>query len=299
MLQDRREYPRLVPGSLLFVHVGQYTGPLSNLSEGGFAVNGLFPEIQHEVCCLALDLEDSGFGFPLRATAQTAWTSAAENRTGLRFVNLPANSRQQLREWISAHGAATVKEPETQAFRFPARHAQFDFAAIRRQLTAGVIATELEVARREDRLLRLMGLCLTAMTLLLALVFLGYSLGSRGDHRPTQVLAPVATGPDLPAAPQAEPAETSPTTSPLPSTVPLDVPGFVLQVAAMRYEANADGLSEILQENDFPAFVFKRNTDRFYKVAVGSFADAESAAVVKRKLERQGFKSILRHWSPE
>jgi hypothetical protein len=276
--------------------VGQYTGPLSNLSEGGFAVNGLFPEIQDEVCCLALDLENSGFGFPLRATAQTAWTNAAENRTGLRFVSLPANSRQQLREWISAHGAATVKEHPPQAFRFPARDAQFDFAAIRRQLTAGVIATELEVARREDRLLRLMGLCLTAMTLLLALVFLGYSLGSRGD-RPTQVLAPA--GPDLPAAALAEPAEISPTTSPLPSTVPLDVPGFVLQVAAMRYEANADGLSEILQENDFPAFVFKRNSDRFYKVAVGSFADAESAAVVKRKLEKRGFKVILRHWSPQ
>jgi cell division septation protein DedD len=67
----------------------------------------------------------------------------------------------------------------------------------------------------------------------------------------------------------------------------------------LTHEANADGLSETLQDNNFPAFVFKRNTDRFYKVAVGSFADAESAAEVKRKLEERGFKAILLRWSPE
>jgi hypothetical protein len=34
-------------------------------------------------------------------------------------------------------------------------------------------------------------------------------------------------------------------------------------------------------------------------VAVGAFADADPAAVVKRELEKQGFQAILRQWSPE
>jgi sporulation related protein/PilZ domain-containing protein len=297
LLQDLRQYPRLVPGSLLLVHVDEYTGRVSNLCEGGFAVDGIFPKIQGEVFCLALDLPDSSS--PMRATAQTAWTSDSENRTGVHFVHLPASSRQQLSEWISAQVAATVMERSPQAFRAPARDAQFNFAAIRRELTSGVNPTELEAERRHGRSRRLTGLCLTTMTFCSALFFLGYYLGSRSDFRGTRMLAPAATTPDLPAAAQVESAEPSPAKNPLLSTVSLDAPGFVLQVGAMTHEANAEGLSETLQENDFPAFVFKRENNRFYKVAVGSFADAESAAEVKRKLEKQGFKAILLRWSPE
>ena len=100
MLQDRRQYPRLVPaGSPLFVHMGEHTRLLANISEGGLAVYGL-PEIQGEVFSLTLDLPHCGS--PMRATAQIAWTSDLKRRTGVRFVDLPAKSRQQLRDWMSA-----------------------------------------------------------------------------------------------------------------------------------------------------------------------------------------------------
>jgi hypothetical protein len=296
LLQDLRQYPRLVPGSLLLVHVDEYTGRVSNLCEGGFAVDGTFPKIKGEVFCLALDLPDSSS--PMRATAQTAWTSDSENRAGMHFVHLPAGARQQLREWIFAQGAATVNARSPQVLRASA--AKFNFPAIRRPKTSGVNPTELEAKWLHGRLPRLTGLCLTALTLCSVLAFLGYYLGSRNDSRGTKMLAPAATTPDPPpAAAKVESAEPSPAKNPLLSTISLDVPGFVLQVGAMTHEPNADRLSEILQENDFPAFVFKRENDRFYKVAVGSFADAESAAVIKRKLEKQGFKAILVRWSPE
>ena len=67
----------------------------------------------------------------------------------------------------------------------------------------------------------------------------------------------------------------------------------------MTHESNAVALSESLQRNNFPVFVFKRSSDRFYKVAVGAFVDGDSAEAVKRELEKQGLKAILRHWSPE
>ena len=297
MLQDLRQYPRLVPGSLLFVHVDEYTGRVSDLCEGGFAVDGIFPKIQGEVFCLTLDLPDGGS--PMRATAQTTWTNDSKNRAGMHFVHLPAGSRQQLREWISAQGTATVKVRSPQILRASENDARFNFPAIR-QLTSGVNPTELDGKWLHGRLRRLTGIGLIAMTLCSVLAFLGYYLGSRSDSRGTKMLAPAATTPDPPpAAAKVESAEASPPKNPLLSTIPLDVPGFVLQVGAMTHESNADKLSETLQENDFPAFIFKRNTDRFYKVAVGSFADAESAAVVKRKLEKRGFKAILLRWSPE
>lgn len=277
MFHDRRKYHRLVPGSPLLVHVGERTGLLSNLCEGGLAVNSRFPEVQGEVFWLAVDLPDSSS--PMWTTAQTTWTSDSENRTGVQFVRLPATSREQLRQWVSAAQAA-IPLPWQPTFRVSARDAQVSLAAVHPQLTSGVEPTDLEAARPPARLRRLTGLLLTIATLCSAFFFLRYYLGSSSEYARSRTLAPAATNPS-------------------PSTIPLDVPGFVLQVGAMTSENNANALSETLQRNDFPAFVFKRSNDRFYKVAVGPFADADSAAEVKRKLEKQGFQANLRRWSPE
>jgi len=375
LFHDRRQYPRVVPTAPLLVHVGEYTGLLSNLCEGGLAVNSRFPEIQGEVFCLAVELP--GSSSPMRATAQTSWTSDSENRTGVRFIYLSSTSRQHLREWMSAQATATVKErPPTfralarhaqlnlaavyrqltslrewmsaqatatmkewppifralarhaqlnlaavyrqltslrewmsaqatatmkewpPTFRALARDAQFNLAAVYRQLTSGVERTELKAAWRHAGLFRLTVLVLTVAALCSALVFLGYRLGRRSEYQRTQTPAPRAKLADPHARGQVEPAKLSPATNPSPPKFHLDVPGFVLQVGAMTNESNAEAMSETLQRNNFPAFVFKRSTDRFYQVNVGSFADADSAAVVKRQLEKQGFKAILRYWSP-
>jgi len=232
----------------------------------------------------------------MRVTAQTTWTSDSEDKTGLRFVHLPAASRQQLREWVSARSTTTVKEVPP-AYITSQSDAQFNLAEVRRQLSAGVELAE--APRRNDALLRLTGLVLAAATLCSVFIFLDYYLGSGRRHPQTRTLAPVAETVGLHARGQEEPEKLPPATNQPPITAPLDTPGFVLQVGAMTHESNANALSESLQRNNFPAFVFKRSSDRFYKVAVGAFTDANSAAVVKRELEKQGFKAILRQWSPD
>jgi hypothetical protein len=85
----------------------------------------------------------------------------------------------------------------------------------------------------------------------------------------------------------------------LAATLSWDRPGFVLQVAAMKHEDNAEALAETLRQNNFPAFVFKRGTDPFYRVAIGVYGDTDSAVRVKNVLERQGSRAILRRWIPE
>ena len=294
MFPDRRQYPRLVPGSPLLVHADKYTGLLSDLCEGGLAVHSRFPNTEGQFFFLTVELLP-GSNSTMRVMAQTTWTSDSENKTGLRFVHLTDASRQQLREWVSAQSTTTVKEVPLSCITSQ-RGPQFNFAEVRRQLSAGV---ELESPRRNDALLRLTGLVLAAATLCLFFVFRDYYLGSGKRHPQTRTLAPVAETVGLHARGQEEPEELPLATNQPPITVPLDTPGFVLQVGAMTHESNANVLSESLQRNNFPAFVFKRSSDRFYKVAVGAFTDANSAAVVKRELEKQGFEAILRQWSPD
>jgi cell division septation protein DedD len=79
---------------------------------------------------------------------------------------------------------------------------------------------------------------------------------------------------------------------------PVDRPGFVLQVGAMTHKDNADALAESLRKRNFPAFVSHRGTDRFYRVVVGPYSDADSTFTVKEELRKQNFDAIRLSWNP-
>jgi len=70
--------------------------------------------------------------------------------------------------------------------------------------------------------------------------------------------------------------------------------GVVLQVAAMARHADAVALAQALQRKKFPAFVVTPGDDRYYRVQVGPYVDAQSADLARQKLESQGFKAITR-----
>jgi DedD protein len=69
---------------------------------------------------------------------------------------------------------------------------------------------------------------------------------------------------------------------------------LVLQVAAMARQTDAVALAQALQQKKFPAFVLSPGADRYYRVQVGPYADAQSADLARQKLENQGFKAITR-----
>jgi cell division septation protein DedD len=68
----------------------------------------------------------------------------------------------------------------------------------------------------------------------------------------------------------------------------------VLQVAATARQADAVALAQALQQKKFPAFVLPPGADRYYRVRVGPYTDAQSADLARQKLESQGFKAITR-----
>lgn len=94
--------------------------------------------------------------------------------------------------------------------------------------------------------------------------------------------------------------QTQPMLSPISSQAArLEAPGFILQVGAMSHQANADALAADLRKNNYPAFVYSRGSDGFYRVAVGPFRDEKSPVKTKAQLEKRGLKPFLRAWAPE
>ena len=109
---------------------------------------------------------------------------------------------------------------------------------------------------------------------------------------------PAATtkpAPSAPAAakPAAKPAASS--TSHITVGSPLIPKGaIVLQVAALEKESDAMAMAQALQQRKFSAFIVPPSADKYYRVQVGPFATAQTAAAAQQQLESQGFKSIIK-----
>jgi cell division septation protein DedD len=69
---------------------------------------------------------------------------------------------------------------------------------------------------------------------------------------------------------------------------------IMLQVAALQRESEARALAQVLQQNQFPTLVLTPATDKFYRVQVGPYADAQSAATARHELQAKGFNPIIK-----
>ncbi|MFY9529937.1 MAG: SPOR domain-containing protein [Candidatus Acidiferrales bacterium] len=155
--------------------------------------------------------------------------------------------------------------------------------------------------RRDGQSPYLIGVLVAGVLLSSSAVFLGYYFGAVRDKQPGTVFTAVAKVPQAPvksSAAPVSPSNPSPTTTPSrPATRSLNIPGFVLQVGAMRQEENARKLADALRQRSLPVFVFRRGG--LYRVAVGPYSDAHSTVTVKDQLDKQGFQAFLRRWFAE
>jgi|SRR5215471_1710709 len=70
---------------------------------------------------------------------------------------------------------------------------------------------------------------------------------------------------------------------------------YLLQVAAVRSEADAASLASELRKKRFPAFVQTPQGDKYYRVQVGPYNDQKAVQSAKKGLEASGFKAIIKH----
>ena len=123
-----------------------------------------------------------------------------------------------------------------------------------------------------------------------------------GDSKkPEDHLKPVKSAPA--AAPKTVPALVRTTAPPRTVSAPPKSPNtsfiptgsYILQVAALRKEADALELAKGLQKKKFLAFVVTPQTDKYYRVQVGPYPDAKFADAARKSLEGAGFKAIVKH----
>ena len=320
MLQDRRQYERLTPNSpqLVLLDESKYS-LLFDLSEGGLALEGFTAKNPQDVIALEFDLPE-GNGC-ISARAEVAWTSGSGYRSGLRFLEMPDASRQHLREWISGvslkrsaaletgvEPAATTPNEEL-LLRPAAPEAKEEERAGLRSVPAiprrfNYNANEVDDDFYDGRAGHLAAIVVSVILMSSLAFVMGYYwhqgriVRARREAALAARAAAASKTPEdaVPSADAAQPPSSSAGSS---APLALDSPGFVLQIAAMANEGNADAMSATLHQKNFPAFVFKHNADSLYRVAVGPFPDADSAAKTKSELEQQGFKPILKNWTPE
>jgi cell division septation protein DedD len=320
MSEDRRLHQRLMPHSPPPVYLGESrSGLLFDFSEGGLAVDCLPADFERREPIISVAFDLPGGGANVRASAEIVWTNDVDCRTGLRFVDLSEFSLQPLREWIAASGFAValpaleeVVEPETAVesaevveFGTAGRFISLPVLPVARQQAEGELArlrTAISAGRvnRLSRIRRRAVIFLAVVIFAPASFFLGHVLANWG-YKP-QAVEPlvVASSARADANKLSKTLETPPATTPAPSgALSFDKPGFVLQVGAMIHESNADVMRTTLAQKNFPVFAVRRGSDRFYKVCVGPYADADTAAKVKDQLETQGFKAIVKQWSPD
>ena len=70
--------------------------------------------------------------------------------------------------------------------------------------------------------------------------------------------------------------------------------GYVVQVAAVAKQEDADVLADALRKKSYPVFVMNTANDKLVRVQIGPFADLKQAEDMKAKLAGDGYNAIVK-----
>ncbi len=113
----------------------------------------------------------------------------------------------------------------------------------------------------------------------------------------TQAPAPAAQAPadtGTSAAPPQTPADTNAATQPGPAQPAASGPGYLVQVAAVSKQEDADSLVDALKAHQYAAFISNQASDKLFHVQVGPFAEIKDAEATRAKLVADGYSPILK-----
>ena len=71
-------------------------------------------------------------------------------------------------------------------------------------------------------------------------------------------------------------------------------PGYMVQVAAVTKQEDADALVNALRKKQYPVFVTTVATDKLFHVQVGPFPDAKDAEAMRARLLGDGYNPIVK-----
>ena len=320
---DRRVYPReQIPFTLNLFHLelGQNkAGTVLNISEGGLAVQAIAASIEDRLPQIRFKFSRSESWIETRG--RVVWANGSRDMAGVEFISLSDEGRDQLRQWLAeiqtpqpgvaaeealrplhaTNSADALVRPASQ----PMDDGEFYSTELGSFAQSGRSSVRKDVGLESDRDLSdrkprsRIGLFAGLSIMGLVLFFLARDVNITWIDRQkpqdrtvaevtqTPIDKPASSEGSAPAAALAEPVDLS-----------KQAPGFVLQTATMSHEENANALARSLRQRNFPTFVFKSDSDNYYRVYVGPYRDRDSAMNIDHELAQQGFTAILRRWSP-
>jgi hypothetical protein len=293
-------------------------GIVLNISLDGLALQAVQELIDDELPQMRFQLSQSQTW--VEAKGRIAWRSDSKKAAGVQFIGLSDEARKEIQKWISTLVPENRSKfpisilagegpsfPETRivgknSTDTETKHFRVAVAEDRSHITGEglVLSLPKPKADREVREcertsgsrkgLPLVGLFLAAAVFVLSVVLVGYHFGGT-VHSPQG--RQVTDRAKVPALSSGSSVNVESTANPTP---PLDHTGFVLQVGVMAHEGNAVALAESLTQRSFPTFVLQYRANRFYRVFIGPYSDADSAMRVREELKRQGVKAIPTKW---
>src|SRR5229473_6189524 len=111
MIREQRRYfrhPAEIPATIAFGESQKLKATVTNISEGGMAV--LFRSQLPKGAVSTANFKLPGAATPLQPKVQIAWMDES-GRAGMRFTDMPKESREQLDRWLAEQGEKIDERP--------------------------------------------------------------------------------------------------------------------------------------------------------------------------------------------
>jgi len=109
--RDRRLHPRTTPASHTYVELGGTNGGMVlNIGETGMAVVATGPLVVDDCHLPRIRLQLPSSGPSIEISAQIVWLAESKKSAGIRFVDLTAEARNQISNWIASEKSAPATE---------------------------------------------------------------------------------------------------------------------------------------------------------------------------------------------
>jgi len=151
---DRRQTPRMKVMGLAYVNLDPDNGgTILDISEGGLCFQSTGPVKQtetirfwyshrsHQIMARQVEAQTRSVSRLIEAGSELAWTDETRKKGGLRFTNLSAEAREQIREWIRQPELTILNEKLLSADANAARQRPSRFEPLFRYIRSGGLET--------------------------------------------------------------------------------------------------------------------------------------------------------------
>jgi hypothetical protein len=315
---ERRQVPRMKVKELAYVNLEPNNGGIIlDISEGGLCFQSPAPVQRTETIRLWFSYRshrievDEGIGGKdgmqargvsryIEVGSKLAWIDQTRKKGGIRFTNLPAEAREQIRDWIGQSGPVIIK-PSSGESPFSNLRQSVTNAARSSSARLVVLVRDLRLARLRTgfssglvvgvlfSVLLLVGFLLLSHTRELgnSLIQFGEGLGGRSRSRSTS--PPLQGSSQGPQATASEPQPPSPELEPIRAVPPTVAPSSgqiprqekisppAPRAAANQYGANLQGASPAVDSLPVPRVTASDIPSRPSTPGIGTIAPASDS----------------------